>query len=335
LVAPSDILGRCLLGHCEKGVRTLAPNAILVNIITRVHISPSEAFMKSHALIVMALGVVVPGLCACSVGKGVGAASGFIFEYGCKKSGDYCSAPDVCGTAEIPVAYDLKPSFFAGEPINDLRQGGSGSAIMSNLLTIRLQRSGKEIEQNDVLTFDITSSYEVARCVRGGLKDDGSNDWDPTNCYRASDTAPGRMRIHYDSKVKASLTLKATCTANLVASAVSAPVPHTNYATEPNPVVTDGSWSSWVEFQEFGTAAQVDKSPIDRDPIDGRFRVELGQRIYASTFYLSLVDDQIVNAAINNLPQPAANIGGTLGGAPTTGSFDFDLERGQGAQFFP
>jgi hypothetical protein len=330
LVAPSDILGRCLLGRCEKGVRTLAPNAILVNIITRVHISPSEAFMKGHALIAVALGVVVSGLCACSVGKGVGAASGVIFEYGCKKSGDYCSAPGVCGTETIPVAYDLKPSFFAGEPINDLRQSGSGSAIMSNLLTIRLQRSGKEIEQNDVLTFDITSSYEVARCVRGGVRADGSNDWDPTNCYRASDTGPGRMRVHYDSKVKAALTLKATCTANLVASAVSAPVPLTNYATEPNPVVTDGSWSSWVEFQEFGAAA-----PGVGDPIDGRFRVELGQRIYASAFYLTLVDDQIVNAAIDNLPQPAANIGGTLGGNSTTGSFDFDLERGQGAQFFP
>jgi hypothetical protein len=316
-------------------VRTLAPNAILVNIITRVHISPSEAFMKGHGLIAVALGVVVSGLCGCSVGKGVGAASGVIFEYGCKKSGDYCSAPDVCGTEQIPVAYDLNPSFFAGEPINDLRQNGSGSAIMSNLLTIRLQRSGKEIEQNDVLTFDITSSYEVARCVRGKVNDDGTNDWDETNCYRASDTGPGRMRIHYDSKVKAALTLKATCTANLVASAISAPVPLTNYDTEPNPVVTDGSWSSWVEFQEFGMAAQMDKVPMARDVISGKFRVDLGQRIHASAFYLTLVDDQIVNAAIHDLPQPAVNIGGTLGGDPTTGSFDFDLERGQGAQFFP
>jgi hypothetical protein len=47
-----------------------------------------------------------------------------------------------------------------------------------------------------------------------------------------------------------------------------------------------------------------------------------------------------VNAAINNLPKPSSpegkgNIGGTLGGSETTGRFDFDLERGQGAQFFP
>lgn len=292
--------------------------------------------MKGHGLITVTLGVFVSGLYGCSVGKGVGAASGVLFERGCTSSGDYCSAPKVCGTEDSPVAYDLRPSFFAGEPINDLRQSNSGSAIMNNLLTIRLQRSGKEIEQNDVLTFNVTSSYEVARCVRGRFDaDKGVNDWDETNCYRASDSGPGRMRIQYDSKVTASLTLKSTCTANLVASAVSSPVPLTNYATTPNPVVTDGSWSSWVEFQEFGGAAQADRAPQDRDAIDKGFHVDLGQRVYATTFFLTLVDDQIVNAAIENLPRPAANIGGTLGGDPTTGRFDFDLARGQGAQFFP
>jgi hypothetical protein len=74
---------------------------------------------------------------------------------------------------------------------------------------------------------------------------------------------------------------------------------------------------------------------MDRDPIDKKFYVELGQRIYATTFALTLVDDQVVNAAIKNLPRPDPNIGGTLGGDPTKGRFDFDLQRGEGAQFFP
>jgi len=318
-------------------VLALAPNAILVGITTRFHIFLSEALMKGPGVIAVVLGTVLGGLClcGCSVGKGDGAASGTLFEYGCSSHGDYCSSDGACGTEKSPAPYDLHPSFFAGEPINDLRQLSSGSEIMNNLLTIRLQRSGKEIEQNDVLTFDITSSYEIARCVRGRIdKDTGKNDWDETICYRASETGPGRLRVQYDSKIHAALTLKATCTADLVASAVSGPVP-LEYATNPNPVVTDGSWSSWVEFQEFGGAAQADKAPQERDPIDPKFYVELGQRIHATTFALTLVDDQIVNAAIKNLPRPDASIGGTLGGDPTTGRFDFDLQRGEGAQFFP
>jgi len=128
--------------------------------------------------------------------------------------------------------------------------------------------------------------------------------------------------------------MKATCTANLVADAIAAPVP-LSYTTAPKPTVTDGSWSSWVEFQEFGNASQVDKVPTERAPIGGKFRVELGERVYATSFQLTLIDDGVVNAAINNVPRPDPMIGGTLGGDPTTGKFDFDLQRGQGAQFFP
>ncbi len=282
----------------------------------------------------------VPTLCAvtlfgaCSVGSGVGAASGSIYVYGCTKNGDYC--PDgVCGTADAPAPYDLKPSFFAGEPIDDLREFSTGSGVMSNRLIVRLQRSGKQIEQNDVLTFDIASSYEVARCVRGRVDPaTGKNDWSETDCFRASDNGPGRMRLQYDSSVHAALAMKATCTANLVADAISAPVP-LSYATAAKSVVTDGSWSSWVEFEEFGNASQSDRVPTARDAIGGKFRVEFGDRIYATSFQLTLVDDGVVDAAINNVPKHDPMIGGTLGGDSSTGKFDFDLARGQGAQFFP
>ncbi len=307
---------------------------------------PWQRFMSHRRQSVASLVALVGalGVGGCSVGKGVGAASGLLYEYGCSKNGDYCDSSGQCGTEATPVAYDLRPTFFAGEPIDDLRESSAGSEIMNNRLIIRLQRSGKEIEQNDVLTFDVTTSYEVARCVRGRVDATGQNDWDEANCYRASDTGPGRMRVQFDSPVHAALTLYATCPANLaassisgnlVASAVSAPVPVDNYESHPNPVVTDGSWDSWVEFQEFGSAAQADRTPQARDPISPKFRVELGDRIYATTFALTLIDDQVVNAAINNLPRPASSIGGTLGGDPSTGRFDFDLERGQGAQFFP
>jgi hypothetical protein len=300
-------------------------------------------FVKTRNLVISSLAVVL-GLAGCSVGKGVGAASGNLFEYGCSKDGDYCSSPGVCGTEANPVPYDLHPGFFAGEPIDDLREYSAGSAIMSNRLIIRLKRSDIQFEHDDVLTFDIATSYEVARCVRGRVDaTTGLNDWDETNCYRASDTGPGRMRVQFDSPVHAALTINKTCPnellaksvyGNLVASAVSAPVP-LNYVTTPNLEITDGGWASWVEFEEFGGAAQVDKLPQARDPVSAKFRIEFGQRINASAFVLTLVDDKVVYAAINNLPRPTANTGGSLGGDPTTGRFDFDLERGQGAQFFP
>lgn len=282
------------------------------------------------------LAVLVVGLGACSVGKGVGSASGYIYEYGCsKKSGDYCSSPDVCGTAASPAPYDLHPSYFAAEPIDDLRNYSPGSEPMNNRLSIRLQRSGKQIELNDVLTFDVASSYEVARCVRGRVDPaTGANDWDEADCYRASEAGPGRVRVQYDSDVHAALTLKATCTANVVASAVSAPVPN-SYAAAAPPTVANGAWDSWVEFQEFGSAAQADRPAQEREPISPKFRIDFGQRIYATRFFLTLIDDNVVTAAIDMRPKPDPQMGGTLGGDPTTGRFDFDLERGQGAQFFP
>jgi hypothetical protein len=278
--------------------------------------------------------VLALGLGACSIGKGVGAASGYIYEYGCNKNGDYGASPDGGATEASPAPYDLHPTYFAGEPIDDLREYRAGTEIMSNRLIIRLQRSGKQLELNDVLTFDVASSYEVARCVRGCVGSKAGCGWDEANCYRASDTGPGRMRVQYDSDVHAALTLHSTCTANLVGSAISGPVP-LSYATAVAPVVANGAWDSWVEFQEFGSASQASRQPQDRDGVSSKFRIDYGERIYATSFFLTLIDDNVVNAAINNRPKPDPQMGGTLGGDPTTGRFDFDLQRGQGAQFFP
>jgi hypothetical protein len=260
----------------------------------------------------------------------------------------------VVGTEDSPVWYDLHPTFFVGEPIDDLRNYAKGTAdmIMNNRLTIRLQRSGKQIELNDVLTFDVTSSYEVARCVRGRVDPaTGKNDWDETNCYRASPGGPGRLRVQYDSVVKASLTLKSTCTANLIASAVSTfPVP-ASYSEIAGTPLAPLDWASWLEFEEFGHASEYgEKDATLRHPIDGHFKVDFGERILATNFVIRLVDDRMVNAAIYDRPRPDAMIGGILGVDPKNpdptkadprtgdammGRFDFDLERGQSAQFFP
>lgn len=300
--------------------------------------------MKPDLLVVLA--VLTPALNACSVGQGVGAANGAIYVYGCSKNGDY-SASGVTGTWQTPAPYDLQPTFFAGEPIDDLREySSSTNAIMSNRLIIRLQSSGQQYERVDVLTFDVVSSYEVARCVRGRVDPTtGTGDWDPDDCFRASDDGPGRFRLQWDSSVRAALTPNGTCPGpqptqigpvDLVADAVSAPVP-ASYVTTPSQPTPDGNWSSWVELQEFGGAAQRNKAPMDRDPISGKFRVSYGDRLYASAFQLALIDDGVVYAAETNQPlrnpqQPVldSSIGGTL-----SGNFDFNLARGQGAQAFP
>jgi hypothetical protein len=120
----------------------------------------------------------------------------------------------------------------------------------------------------------------------------------------------------------------------LVASAISRPVP-LSYATDPAPVVANGAWDSWVEFQEFGTASQYHLAPSERTFVEPTFRIDYGQRIYATSFFLTLIDDRVVAAAMSALPKPDSQMGGTLGGDPTTGRFDFDVQRGQGAQFFP
>jgi hypothetical protein len=290
-----------------------------------------------YSLLVLAMASAFAG--GCSVGQGVGAAKGALFDYGCsKKNGDYC-ADGVCGTAEHYAPYDLHPIFFTGEPINDLRQQYAGSAIMHNRIIIRLQRSGKQIDYNDVLTFDVKNSYEVARCVRGRVDEvTGAKDWDPANCYRdpTSDQGPGRIRIQHDGSIDASLLLKDTCP---IAETLDLPSASTHVATSygsvPDPQVTDGSWLSWVEFQEFGSASQADRPATQRDPVGPKFLVDFGQRIYASAFRLTLADSNLVQAALDDLPTPEAQIGGVLGGDSSTGRFDFDLQRGRGAQPFP
>jgi hypothetical protein len=291
--------------------------------------------------------IVALSLAGCSVGKGVGSAKGAIYALGCWETGngDY-SSDGITGTWQTPAPYDLQPAFFAGEPIDDLREYGSGTDIMSNRLIIHLQRSGQAIDRIDVLTFDVLSSYEVARCVRGRVDPStGVGDWNATDCYRASDNSPGRFRLQWDSSIRAALTPNGTCPgpgpsselrADLVADAISAPVPP-SYVTATPPVVTDGSWSSWVEFQEFGGASQWNKAPADRDPIDGKFSVVFGDRLYASAFQLTLIDDGVVTAAETNQPlEDPSNpeLDSRIGGA-MSGYFDFDLARGQGAQAFP
>jgi hypothetical protein len=296
------------------------------------------------------LGCAAASLVAgCTVGNGTGAVRGPIFLLGCSDNGaDY-------GTPASPRDFDLSPTFFAGEPIEDVGLVGKPN----NRLLIRIQRNGNRIEVNDTLYVDVQSTFEVARCLRGRTVG-GVPDYDPRWCdwtggvqgdagFRvdppqggadggdaaavtdagdaggggdagdAGDAGSGgviqtasRPRIYIATElvVRSSLSLLFTChNANVIGLAVS----------------------GWIDFLDFGTAAQPDLPPELRDEVkQDVFTVNFGDRLRAN-LHIELGDQRVTTAIRRrDLLIPAPLIGGTI-----DGSFDFDLERGRAAQPFP
>lgn len=263
---------------------------------------------------------------ACAVGDGSGSANGWLFVDGCRNQLD---AGTEFTDAGIPV-YELRPSFFAGEPIEDFcPPPGNCPGEHTNRLLIRMQRTGNRIEVNDTLYIDIENSVELARCIRGRTEN-GVPTWDtrmilgpdgmPTDvpfCDWGGDPAmPGAMtrqraRINMSTLdfVRASLAPLNSCIeARLVAVALP---------------------GSWIEFEEFGTAAQANLPAAERGIITGDFKVDFGERLVA-TFHLELGDQRVVTAMKNRDSVPKPKIGGTL-----DGNFNFDLARSRAAQPFP
>ena len=60
------------------------------------------------------------GAGGCNVGEGTGTADGNLFVVGCSKDGD-----EVLNYGErgAPAEYHLNPTFFAGDPIEDIGMG--------------------------------------------------------------------------------------------------------------------------------------------------------------------------------------------------------------------
>lgn len=254
----------------------------------------------------------------CGIGAGTGEAAGTLFVASCRSSGDL-------GSVEAPAPYSLKPEFFAGEPIADI----GGGRIKANRLIIRMQSTGRRAELNDVLYFDVTNSFEVARCVRGRTPTGGPKpDYDARNCSWAAGTP--RLRVAPDAFVSAFLTPRVTCpTTNVVGTAV---------ATRPDamgmPVAASpDTWESWINLLEFGSAVapRSDLPAEQRSVTAPDFRVDFGGRLHVQKFRLLLKDDTFVRApARGDARMPTSELEATL-----EGFFDFDLERGQSAQTFP
>jgi hypothetical protein len=258
---------------------------------------PGPAKWMAGATLALVLG-------GCTVGNGTGQAAGELYVKGCTPNGDF-------GNGGAPIGYDLEPEFFAGEPIEDIKKDGT-----INRIVLRLQNSGKSIEANDLLQFDVVNSYLVATCLAGKAL--------PDEQFRAfCQTPPGqtrpRMRVGPNLPIRASLAVRYKCpSATLIGTARDGDGSRID-AIVPLPL---DQWRSWIEFSAFGSATRGDVPPT--------FRVEFNERITADRFHVELVDDRVIEAERRRDPPPTPDLVGML-----EGNFDFELERGQGAQTFP
>jgi hypothetical protein len=299
--------------------------------------------------LVVALGL---GSGGCTVGSGTGSAKGMLFDVGCNSS----------TTLDPPgKAYSLDPTFFAGQPIEDVcPPPGMCSGPHMNRLVIRMQRTGNRVEVNDTLYFDIENAYKVAQCVRGQIKD-GAPIWDQRTISAPDGTLmPNLPWCDWNAGAAAGADGGAADAGAVGANgdagvadagtgadggapvAMAAPRARINLSTldyvraslaplytcvEARSVAV-ALPGSWIEFENFGAAVE-EGPPAMRSPILGDFKVDFGERLRA-TFHLILGDEAVEYAVQTRVSVPDQRIGGSLDGA-----FDFDLDRGRAAQPFP
>jgi hypothetical protein len=300
--------------------------------------------------VVVATAAMVVATAGCTVGGGSGSAKGTLWVTGCS---DNANAPNL-GTPTAQVAYDLQPTFFAGEPIEDLATG----VMHKNRLILRMQRTGLAIQYNDTLYFDVENSYEVARCVRGRTIN-GQPDWKQSQplynnvqrvdwCdwtgYAFTDGGAVGAAIDggpLDAGAGDAGTLDGGASLDGGMSVMAQyPKIHLTPDTDlrsslalltscPMANVSADASGGWIQLMDFGSAEQGDLAPEMRSAVDPDFVINYGGRLRAN-FHLQLEDAQVIYAVENNLPAPDPLIGGTL-----DGFVDFILERGRAAQVFP
>jgi hypothetical protein len=296
-----------------------------------------------------ALGLLVTLGPACTVGGGSGAAEGFLRVVGCNTNNTL--------TQEEP--FSLKPTFFAGEPIEDVCPPlMTCSGPHTNRLVIRMQRNGNSIEVNDTLYIDVHNSYEVARCIRGRILN-GHGDWDPRFVTASDGTLiPGLVWCDWnwqdppdagadagavDAGAPAAVAADAG-SPDAAPATMAAPHARINITTQdyvrasfaPEYTCSEARLvgvalpGSWIEFEDFGSASQPSLDAGARTAVGNDFKVNFGDRLRATRFHLILGDERVQTAIMTREAIPPTLIDGSLDGL-----FDFDMERGRAAQPFP
>jgi len=288
----------------------------------------------------------------CSVGSGSGSANGSLFVVACNNGANF-GTPDPTGSGYMiaPVPYSLGPTFFAGAPSEDLIQGPGAM----NVLQMRMASSGLLERYTDFLEFDVTYSYEVARCIRGrtvnGQPDYLVNAPLPLTLATAINSTPTTLWCDWtgmafsdggapDAAMPGAPDAGASLDGGMSMLAEAPRIhltPYTDvvaslglYKTCPDGSVAGAGVDGWIQFQSFGGAEQADRPPDQRDAIPYNFVINYGDRLRAS-FHVVIGDPRYVTAVkTGGTPPTASVIGGTL-----DGYFDFDLARGRAGQPFP
>jgi hypothetical protein len=288
----------------------------------------------------------------CSVGQGSGSVTGPLFVVSCNDSKNFgTSDPTGSGYMVAPVPYSLNPTFFAGSPIEDLIQGPGAM----NQLSMRMASSGLLEMYTDFLEFDVTYSYEVARCIRGrilnGQPDYLVNAPLPLTLATATNPTPTTLWCDWtatafsdggapDAAMPGAPDAGAALDGGMSIMA-SAPrihlTPYTDiitslglYQTCPDGNNVGAGIDGWIQFQSFGSAEEANLPPEQRTAVPPDFVINFGDRLRAS-FHVIIGDPRYVTAVLTGgTPPTAPNIGGTF-----DGYFDFNLARGRSAQPFP
>ncbi len=290
----------------------------------------------------------------CSVGSGSGSATGSLFVVGCNNGNNFgVPMPGGPGYMIGPASYSMGPTFFAGIPIEDLVQGPAAM----NTLEMRMASSGLLQMYTDGLEFDVLSSYEVARCVRGRTVN-GQPDYLvtqplPLTLATAANPTPTTLWCDWtgmafsdggapDAAMPGAPDAGASLDGGMSMTAAAPRIhltPYTDlhaslwlYKTCPDGNAAGAGIDGWIQFQSFGNAEQSNLPPDQRDaiPTNPPFLINFGDRLRA-TFHVVIGDPRYVTAVeTGSAPPTAPVIGGTL-----DGFFDFDLARGRAGQPFP
>jgi hypothetical protein len=93
---------------------------------------------------------------ACDLGNGTGSVSGSLYLRGCTHDYDY-------GAAAAPADYDMRPSYFVGDPINALQSSRPLHPV--NKVAVRVQSDGNRIEEADTLQVRVADDALVVETL--------------------------------------------------------------------------------------------------------------------------------------------------------------------------
>ncbi len=102
----------------------------------------------------LVIALVLPAA-ACTVGDGKGALAGTLFVEECEDVPFTTYSNDGGGQ---PGAYNMNPSFFVAEPVDDLPR----APLQMNRVSIRVQSAGNRLEEADVMYINIADVRDIA-----------------------------------------------------------------------------------------------------------------------------------------------------------------------------